>query len=114
MFFEQYSHEPFVAVARFICGWTAADSPRRADLPRLRERAAEALAVMERHLQAHDWFGAQALSIADLALFAYTHCAEDGGVSLVAFPAVRGWVQRMLGVPQVVVMPSPPDSAAAD
>jgi glutathione S-transferase len=114
MFFEQYSHEPFVAVARFICGWTSADSPRRADLPRLRERAAEALAVMERHLQAHDWFGGQALSIADLALFAYTHCAEDGGVSLAAFPAVRGWVQRMLGVPQVVIMPSPPNFAAAD
>ena len=60
MFFEQYSHEPYVAVARFICGWTPIDSPRRADLPRLRERAHEALAVMERHLAGSAWFtGAQ-------------------------------------------------------
>ncbi|SEL00006.1 glutathione S-transferase [Pseudoxanthomonas sp. GM95] len=108
LFFEQYSHEPFVAVARFICGWTPADSPRRADLPRLRERATEALAVMERHLQAQDWFGGQAVSIADIALFAYTHCADDGGVSLAPFPAVQAWVARMLALPQVMAMPSPP------
>lgn len=113
MFFEQYSHEPYVAVARFICGWTPNDSPRRADLPRLRERANEALAVMERHLQSHDWFGGQALSIADIALFAYTHSAEDGGISLAAFPQLRAWLQRMLALPRFEAMPLPPGLIAA-
>ena len=108
MFFEQYSHEPYVAVARFIRGWLPPDSPRHADLPRLRERAAEALAVMERHLEAHDWFGAQTPSIADLALFAYTHCADDGGVSLEAFPKVRAWLTRMLAIDGIAPMPKPP------
>ncbi|WDS36700.1 glutathione S-transferase family protein [Pseudoxanthomonas sp.] len=112
LFFEQYSHEPYVAVARFICGWTPADSPRRAELPRLRERAGEALAVMERHLQSYDWFGGQGLSIADLALFAYTHCADDGGISLAAFPQLRAWLQRMLALPQIEAMPSPPGLVA--
>ncbi len=56
MFFEQYSHEPYIAVARFICGWTPIDSPRRADLPKLRERGHQALAVMEKHLVANAWF----------------------------------------------------------
>src|SRR6476661_9663291 len=75
MFFEQYSHEPYVAVARFICGWTAVDSPRRADLPRLRERAHDALRVMERHLAEHPWFTGAQYGIADIALFAYTAVA---------------------------------------
>jgi len=108
MFFEQYSHEPYVAVARFICGWIPPDSPRHAELPRLRERAADALAVMERHLQAQAWFGAETMSIADLALFAYTHCADDGGVSLEAFPQVRAWLARMLAVDGITPMPKPP------
>src|SRR5258708_5023418 len=56
MFFEQYSHEPFIAVARFICGWTPLDSPRRADLANLRARGYQALAVMEVHLSANAWF----------------------------------------------------------
>ena len=56
MFFEQYSHEPYVAVARFIRGWTPLDSPRRADLPRLIERGEQALAVMEKHLGNAQWF----------------------------------------------------------
>ena len=72
MFFEQYSHEPYIAVARFICGWTPLDSPRRAELPRLRERGHQALAVMERHLSSHAWFTGEAYGIADIALFAYT------------------------------------------
>jgi glutathione S-transferase len=109
MFFEQYSHEPYVAVARFICGWTPDDSPRRADLPRLRERANEALAVMERHLQSHDWFGGQALSIADIALFAYTHRADEAGICLEPFVRMRAWLQRMAVIPRISSMPLPPN-----
>ena len=105
MFFEQYSHEPFVAVARFIAGWTPLDSPRRADLPRLRERGNDALGVMEKHLAANDWFSATGYGIADIALFGYTHCAEDGGFDLARFPRVVAWLDRVRAQPGFVAMP---------
>lgn len=113
MFFEQYSHEPYVAVARFICGWTPADSPRRADLPRLRERSHEALRVMEHHLASHDWFTGEHYGIADIALFAYTHVAPQGGVSLDAYPAIRAWLARVQSTPGFVPMAAPDARAAA-
>ena len=105
MFFEQYSHEPFVAVARFIAGWTPLDSPRRADLPRLRERGNDALGVMEKHLASNDWFSATGYGIADIALFGYTHCAEDGGFDLARFPNVVAWLERVRAQPGFVAMP---------
>jgi glutathione S-transferase len=105
MFFEQYSHEPFVAVARFICGWTPADSPRRADLPKLRERGHQALAVMEKHLAANAWFSSIGYGIADIALFGYTHCAEDGGFGLAAYPNIDAWLDRVRAQPGFVPMP---------
>jgi glutathione S-transferase len=113
MFFEQYSHEPCVAVARFIRGWTPADSPRRADLPRLRERGHQALAVMERHLQAADWFSGPAYGIADTALFAYTHCAADGGFDLAEYPRIGDWLARVRATPGFVPMPDLDDGARA-
>lgn len=113
MFFEQYSHEPYVAVARFICGWTPIDSPRRADLPRLRERGHEAFAVMEKHLSAHPWFTGPAYGIADIALFAYTDVAHQGGFDLAPYPALRDWLARVRATPGFVAMPEPaPDHAA--
>lgn len=105
MFFEQYSHEPYIAVARFICGWTALDSERRKDLPRLRERGHQALAVMQRHLQDKHWFSGECYGIADIALFAYTHCAADGGFDLSRYPAVRNWLDRVRDEPGFVAMP---------
>lgn len=113
MFFEQYSHEPYIAVARFIRGWTPVDSPRRADLPRLRERGHQALAVMERHLQSADWFGGAAYGIADIALFAYTHCAGDGGFDLSAYPRIGAWLERVRATPGFVPMPPLDDEATA-
>ena len=113
MFFEQYSHEPYIAVARFIRGWTPADSPRRAELPRLRERGHQALAVMERHLQSADWFGGAAYGIADIALFAYTHCAGDGGFDLSAYPRIGAWLERVRATPGFVPMPPLDDEATA-
>ena len=104
MFFEQYSHEPYIAVARFICGWAPLDSPRRADLPRLRERGNEALAVMEKHLASNEWFSSTGYGIADIALFAYTHCARDGGFDLAAYPAVPHWLDRVRAQPGFVPM----------
>ena len=113
MFFEQYSHEPYIAVARFVCGWTPLDSPRRADLPRLRERGHQALAVMEKHLSANAWFTGPAYGIADIALFAYTDVAADGGFDLSPYPALRDWLARVRATPGFVAMPPPaPENAA--
>jgi glutathione S-transferase len=106
MFFEQYSHEPYVAVARFVCGWTPLDSPRRAELPKLRERGDHALGVMEKHLAANDWFSATGYGIADIALFGYTHCAEDGGFDLGMYPNIVAWLDRVRAQPGFVPMPA--------
>ena len=106
MFFEQYSHEPYVAVARFICGWTPIDSPRRAELAKLRERGDHALAVMERHLASNAWFSATGYGIADIALFGYTHCADDGGFDLARYPNVVRWLDRVRAQPGFVPMPA--------
>ena len=104
MFFEQYSHEPYVAVARFICGWTPVDSPRRAELPRLRERGDQALGVMEKHLASNAWFSATGYGIADIALFGYTHCADDGGFELARYPHIVAWLDRVRAQPGFVPM----------
>jgi glutathione S-transferase len=104
MFFEQYSHEPYIAVARFICGWTPLDSPRRAELPKLRERGHQALAVMDKHLASRDWFSDTGYGIADIALYAYTHCAGEGGFDLSAYPSIRSWLGRVEAQPGFVPM----------
>ena len=106
MFFEQYSHEPYVAVARFIRGWTPLDSPRRADLPRLIERGEQALAVMEKHLGNAQWLTGNDYGVADIALFAYTDCAGDGGFDLNDFPKVSDWLVRVRTTPGFVPMPA--------
>lgn len=113
MFFEQYSHEPYVAVARFIRGWTPLDSPRRADLPRLIERGEQALAVMEKHLQSAQWFTGAGYGVADIALFAYTDRAEDGGFDLARFPLVSTWLARVRMTPGFTPMPAVSDEVAA-
>ena len=95
MFFEQYSHEPYIAVARYILRYLPPDTPRRADLPRLHERGYQALGVMEQHLAREPYFAAGRYTIADIALYAYTHCAADGGFDLGRLPAVQRWLDRV-------------------
>ncbi len=109
MFFEQYSHEPYIAVARFIRGWTPPDSPRRAELPRLRERGLQALAVMEKHLSSAPWFTGPDYGVADIALFAYTEVAGHGGFDLTGFPAIADWLSRVRATASFVAMPEPAD-----
>lgn len=104
LFFEQYSHEPYIAVARFIRVWLPDDHPRRAELPRLHERGGQALAVMDRHLSDRAFFVDDRYSIADIALFAYTHAAADGGFDLDAYPAVGAWLARVRATPHFVAM----------
>lgn len=102
LFFEQYSHEPYIAVARFICRWLPDDHPRRAELPRLRERGVQALAVMEQQLARQPFIAGAEYSVADIALFAYTHAAADGGFDLSTFPQIRAWLQRVRTQPGFV------------
>lgn len=105
MFFEQYSHEPAIAVARFIrCFLKKQEDARLGELMR---RGDAALAVMERHLASHDFFVGSALTLADLALFAYTHKAADGGFDLGRYPAVSAWLARCLEQRGVSEMPTP-------
>jgi glutathione S-transferase len=102
MFFEQYSHEPCVAVARAIVRYQPPDSPRRAELPRLLERGHKALGVMEQHLAREPFFAAGRYTIADIALYAYTHCAGDGGFDLGRYPGVSAWLARVKSQPRHV------------
>ena len=102
MFFEQYSHEPYIAVARSILRYQPPESPRRAELPRLQERGNQALAVMEQHLSRSPFFAGAGYSVADIALFAYTHVAADGGFDLGRYPAVNAWLGRVKNQPKHV------------
>ena len=102
MFFEQYSHEPYIAVARSILRYLPPDSPRRAELPGLQERGNQALAVMEQHLQREPFFAAGRYTVADIALYAYTHCAADGGFDMARYAAVRAWLDRVESQPRFV------------
>ena len=103
MFFEQYSHEPYIAVTRFVRRFLRRDDDPR--LPELTRRGHEALAVMERHLARHVWFAAEQFSIADIALFAYTHRADEGGFDLASYPALRSWLDRCRALPGISEMP---------
>jgi len=102
MFFEQYSHEPYVATPRYIVRHLATDDARRAELPGRLASGREALAVMETHLRGRDFFVGQSYSIADIALYAYTHVAEDGGLELAPFTRVRAWLDRVASQPRHV------------
>lgn len=104
MFFEQYSHEPYIAVARFIksYGTPEIQERRKGEWPLLMERGYAALGVMEQHLAAHIWFAGDRYSIADIALYGYTHCADEGGFDLAGYPAVSAWLDRVAAQPGYV------------
>src|SRR5579862_5432638 len=96
MFFEQYDHEPNIAVARFLIAY--AGLPREEyekRLPRLHEGGAKALAAMERGLAGRDWFVGDSITLADIALYAYTHVADEAELDLGPYPAIRDWLARV-------------------
>ena len=104
MFFEQYSHEPNIATARFIVRYLGNPPERREALDAKMAPGYAALGVMETHLAGRDWFAGGNCSIADIALYAYTHCAGDGGFELARFPAIRSWLARVESQPFHVPM----------
>jgi glutathione S-transferase len=99
LFFEQYSHEPFIAVARFIRHLLPEDTPRRAELPRLEKGGNASLWVMEQRLAEHPFLVGDRYSIADIGLYAYTHVADEGGLNLAGYPGVRAWLDRVASQP---------------
>ncbi|MDX1402351.1 MAG: glutathione S-transferase family protein [Kiloniellales bacterium] len=107
MFFEQYSHEPYVAVARFIHEFEPEDSPRWSEIARLHDKGYEALSVVERQLAITPFLTGEKVTIADIALYAYSHVAEEGGFDLTAFPAMRQWCCRISELPGYVPISSP-------
>jgi glutathione S-transferase len=102
LFFEQYDHEPAIAVAR---SWLKVQSNRVGkatpeQIADWHKRGNRALAVMEQALDKSDWLAGDAYSVADIALYAYTHTAEDGGFDLLAYPAIGAWLKRVAAVPR--------------
>ena len=101
MFFEQYSHEPNIAVAR---AWlhvfdVEMTEERRAALETRQKRGYDALGVMEEHLGRNDYFVGGRYSVADIALYAYTHVADEGGFDLGCYPAILAWLERVSSQP---------------
>lgn len=100
LFWEQYSHEPYIAVARFIMhylGKTVDEEPR---LTELWKKGHVALKVMEDHLAKEEFFAGHRFSIADIALYAYTHVADQGGFDLSPYPHIRSWLDRVASQPR--------------
>lgn len=108
MFFEQYSHEPYVATPRYILKHLPADSPRRGELRKRLEQGRAALGVMEAHLKDHRFFVAEKYSIADIALYAYTHVAHEATLDLAPYPSVRAWIDRVAKQPRHIPITSRP------
>jgi glutathione S-transferase len=101
MFFEQYTHEPNIAVVR---AWlhvfdVAMTEKQKSALEARQKRGYDALSVMEGHLKANDYFAAGRYSIADISLYAYTHVADEGGFDLAGFPSVLAWLERVSSQP---------------
>jgi glutathione S-transferase len=100
MFFEQYSHEPYIAVVRAWTHWPSRAPADRAEFDARRSRGYDALTVMEAHLHHRDFFAAGRYTIADIALYAYTHVAHEGGFDLEPYPAVSAWLARVKSQPR--------------
>jgi glutathione S-transferase len=99
-FFEQYQHEPAIAVARFLIAYSELPRDRYQErLPGLTKSGKIALAAMERHLDGREFLVGERYSIADISLYAYTHVADEGGFDLDPYPAIRGWLERVAAQP---------------
>jgi glutathione S-transferase len=94
-FFEQYSHEPYIAVARFIARYLGMPEHRKAEYERKQAGGNQALAVMEDKLKTSPYLVGDECTIADISLYAYTHVADEGGFDLSSYPAISQWLNRI-------------------
>ena len=102
MFFEQYSHEPALAVMRYLRRFAAPATVNSGEAERLRPRALRALAAMESRLRGHEWLAHTQATVADIALYPYTRMAAESGVELLATPAITAWLARVESLPHFV------------
>jgi glutathione S-transferase len=102
MFFEQYDHEPAIAVSRFWLAYSGQADSVRHQVPEWHTKGNRALTAMEQHLHGREWFVGEAMTIADIALYAYTHVADEGGFDLEPYPAIRAWLERVSSQPRHV------------
>jgi glutathione S-transferase len=107
MFFEQYSHEPYIATIRFWITELGKEQEYRDEIAKRRVNGVAALGVMERTLAASPFFVADRYSLADIALYAYTHVAHEGRFDLQPFPAVRAWIGRVAALPGHIPITDP-------
>jgi glutathione S-transferase len=98
-FWEQYEHEPAIAVARFLKTYSGRPDVWEKRRDRLTADGVRALETMERHLEDRDWFVGDAMTLADITLYAYTHAADEGGFSLEDKPAIGRWLDRVAAEP---------------
>ncbi len=103
-FFEQYSHEPYIAVARFIARYLGLPDDRREEFESKKAGGVKALKVMEQQLEKSDYLVGDHLTIADISLYGYTHVADEGGFDLSTFPAIQSWLKRISDQPGYVGM----------
>ncbi len=102
MFFEQYNHEPNIATSRFWISHDLLTEERRAQLSQKRTLGYAALDVMEKHLGGRSFFVGEGYSVADIALYAYTHVAHEGGFDLAGYPRIRAWLERVKNQPKYI------------
>lgn len=103
-FFEQYSHEPFIAVARYINLYLGMPEDRKDEYQALQAGGHKALTVLEKQLTETDYLVGNNLTIADISLYAYTHVAHQGGFDLSSYPAILLWLKRLEDHPNFVSM----------
>ena len=111
MFFEQYSHEPYVAVARAWIAFFGIPPGKERELEERIQKGYAALDVMEDELKKRPFFAGDRYSLADIALYAYTHVAEEGRFNLSRYPAIRAWFERVQAQPRHLRITDPVPSA---
>jgi glutathione S-transferase len=102
LFFEQYSHEPYIATSRYWIALLGKEQEYRDALAEKRAPGQAALRIMNQHLAQHDFFVAGRYSIADIGLYAYTHVAPEGGFELTAYPNILAWLDRVASQPAYI------------
>jgi len=107
MFFEQYNHEPNIATLRFWKDWVGFDrltEAQRLQIPLKRQAGGAALKLMDEHLAGREWLVGDAIGVADICLFAYTHVADEADFDLQLYPAVVAWMERIMRHPKHIPM----------
>ncbi len=103
-FFEQYSHEPYIAVARFIARYLGLPEDRREEYESKQKGGHRALTIMEHQLKQTPFLAGDKPSTADISLYAYTHVAHEGGFDLSDYPAIQAWIKSIRALPGYVAM----------